>query len=476
MSRRLRTPIQRWNIFWLAIGLGGCAIADSTIVDLRIPYAPGTVACSSSLGSYSLPKSYVHVIVGRAANGPPDIVVPASLGNNQFKFDIVRRADPALTMCLDYLASIFANDEITVIKQDESLTASVPNDPGTAPLISRQFLRRVIVNAADRSVQIARNLIQAAFVGASGNPGFGPERSFIIDNGTFETLADLEFDPFDTRDSAEANARLAPLGICLVLEGFTFDRGSLSVDDYCNSPVRARRHPPAVAELYAVKSREPVPPNTPGILYRPRQTYMISVYRKVDPKGHGKWNLSHRADTDLENLSPVIAVGIPRALFARRNAILGFEEGALVQVCVAKSSELENFVAIPFEVARALVALPSQLMQVRINTTTQQSELARVQEIFIRTQAALVQTQIQQKAQTSVPSGTALKTKKIEFDPLLKKEVKSLAAGANDFSIAATDTTLKAQMQALCGEALEIFTNAAADLPLAQTLPAPPGN
>ena len=39
----------------------------------------------------------------------------------------------------------------------------------------------------------------------------------------------------------------------------------------------------------------------------------------------------------------------------------------------------------------------------------------------------------------------------------MKKEVKSLAAGANDFSIAATDTTLKAQMQALCGEALEIF-------------------
>jgi hypothetical protein len=257
-----------------------------------------------------------------------------------------------------------------------------------------------------------------------------------------------------------------------VLEGFTFDRGSLSVDDYCSSPLRARQHLPRVAELYAVKSREPVPPNTPGILYRPRQTYMISIYRKVDPKGRGKWNLVHRVEADLENLSPVIAVGIPRALFARRNAILGFEDGALTQVCVAKSSEIENFVAIPFEVARALVALPAQVIKVKINTTTQQSELARVQELFIRTQAALLQTQIQQKAQTAVPAGTAKTIAPVAMDPLLANSVKGLATDANDFSIAAADTALKAQMQALCGQALEIFTAPAPDLTLAPTLPA----
>lgn len=461
---RWRRRIDRWNIFWLALALGGCAIADSTIVDLGIPYAPGNVVCNSSLGSYALPRSYIRVVVGKTKDGPPDIIVPANLGDTQFNFQVVRRADPTLTICLDYLASIFANDEITVIKQ------KVGTDDGTDPKISRQFLQTVIFNAADRSVQIARNLIQAAFVGASGNPNFGPERSFIKDNVPNQILADLEFDPFDTHASAEANGRLAPLGICLVLEGFTFDRGSMTIDQYCNAPSRVRGHLPRVAELYAIKSREPVPPNTAGILYRPRQPYMISVYRKVDPRGRGPWALSHRVETELENLSPVISVGLTRAAFARRNAILKFDDGTLLTACIAKSSEIENFVAIPFEVARALVALPSQIIQVKINTTMQQNELARMQEVFIRTQAALIQAQLKNKKQDPVSAGSGATIKAVEMDPLLKNTVKALSETANTFTFANNDQKLA--LEALC--ASDIFKASKGDLAPAPILPFPP--
>ena len=447
MSRCVRSPISRWNIFWLAIGLGGCAIADSTIIDLNLPHAPGTLACSSSLGSYSLPKSFIRVVIGQKKGERPDFVVFDTASQENFRFQVVRRADPALTICLDYLGSVFAHDEIKVIKEDP---AAAKPDPELSATISRQFLRTIIVNAADRSVQIARNLIQAAFVGISGDPNFG--RTLILKDTTTEILTDLEFDPFDTRDSAEANARLSGFGVCLVLEGFTFDRGSLSVDQYCNSPSRARNRPPRVAELYAIKSREPVPPNTPGVLYRPLQTYMISVYRKDDPSGRGRWTLSRRIDVSLENLSPVISVGITRAIFARRNAVLQFTEGTLTTVCIAKSSEIENFVAIPFEVARSIVALPAQIVQVKINRIAKETELARVQDVFVKTQAAIVKARIDQAKMGNVPAGTETTVPPIKPNDVFKSGAPTgLAVDANTFTLGDTGAEQKRQSELIAG-------------------------
>ncbi len=436
MSRCVQSSISRWNIFWLAIGLGGCAIADSTIVDLRIPYAPGTVVCSSSLGSYALPKSFIRVVLGQPKGGRPDFVVDGKDVPEHFKLDVVRRADPALTVCLDYLASAFAHDRLTVIKQEVNADGSL-KDAGTDATTSRQFLRSIIVSATDRSVQIARNLIRAAFIGLSGDPSFGPERAGVIAADTDpEILADLEFDPFDTRDAAEANERLARFGFCLVLEGFTFDRNSLTVDQYCGAPLKARDHPPRVAELYIQKSREPIPPNVEGVLYRPLQSYMVSVYRKDDPRGRGRWNLSRRFDVALENMSPVISVGISRAIFARRNAYLSFEEGTLRSVCIAKSSEIENFVAIPFEIARSIVALPAQIVQVKVNRFAKEDELARVENLLIQAQAQMLKTQLTQKPQTG-PKGDSSEAKQpTKVSALFKKGAfTGLDPAANKFTL-----------------------------------------
>ena len=454
MSRKVRSTINRWNVFWLAVGLGGCAITESTIVDLNIPYAPGSVACSSALGSYSLPKSFIRIVVGQVNGAPPDLVVDNLPADGKYMFEITRRADPALTVCLDYLASAFAHDEITVNKQDTSLdeAAKKVRDDGTSAVTSRQFLRSVYVNATDKSVAIARNLIQAAFIGLSGNENFGPEREGLLDRTkTPEILADLEFDPFDTRDTAEANARLSRFGFCLVLEGFTFDRSSLSIDQYCNSPSRVRDHVPQVAELYAIKSREPLPPHTPGLLYRPRQTYLISIYRKPDPGGRKAWQLSRRVDVDLENLSPVVSVGVSRALFARRNGAFVFDEGNLKTVCIAKTSEIENFVAIPFEIARSLVALPAQIVTVKINRIAKEEELARVEDLFIQTQAIALKQRLGQKNVGELKGSNAPYVP-IKFDdPVLNKELKSLDPNANLFRLQRTQATHAQLISNLCG-------------------------
>jgi hypothetical protein len=452
MERWRRSSIFCPKSFYLAsmlfaLALGGCTMADSTIVDRHVQYPPGSVVCSSTLGSYALPKSFIHVVIGRTGNTPPDLVTTQdTLPDGKFNFDIVRRADPALTVCLDYLASIFSHDEISVTKQSIDLKV----DDGTSATTSRQFLRSVIVNASDKSVQIARNLMQAAFVSLSGNPDFGVgTRKVLLPTDKAAILADLEFDPFDARDSAEANARLSGLGFCLVLEGFTYDRGSMSIDQYCNSPYRVRDHIPRIAELYAVKSREPIAPNTSGVLYRPRQTYMISVYQRNG--GRGPWHLSRRVDVNLENLSPVISVGISRAIFARRNAALMFEDGVLNTVCIAKTSEIENFVAIPFEISRSLVALPSQIVKVKINRIAKEEELARVENLYIQTQAALLKTLAGQQADKPTGNTTPADTPKV-VDKIFDSP--ALDENANIFTI--DDTSTKAWIDSKCGEKLTV--------------------
>jgi len=455
MGRTSHVAILPRPALLLALAISGCAIADSTVVDLRIPTAPGTVACNSALGSYALPKSYVRVVIGQEAGKRPDLVTSnaAFKAGDKFEFDIIRRADPALTICLDYLSSVFAHDEIDIEKQSVKPDGNSNNDGSSK--ITSQFLRSIKVNATDRSVKIARNLIGAAFVGLSGNPDFG-NRSVTVANPNLQILADIEFDPFDTYAAAGANARLSRLGFCLVLEGFSFDRESLSVDQYCNSPYRTRNHLPRAAELYALKSREPIPPNTPGVLYRPRQVFLISVYHKDDRAGRGQWHLNRRVDVHLENLSPVISVGISRAMFARRNAALLFDAGTLRTVCIAKTSEIENFVAIPFEIARSLVALPTQIVQVKINRIAREEELARVEDQFIKTQAALIKTQLEKKAQPGLP-GVPKADTPTPTSPLLfgTDAPKPLAQDANTF-FSSSDAALKQRISEVCESQLNI--------------------
>jgi hypothetical protein len=405
MSLTKRKSIRIRYAVLLAIALGGCSIVDSSIVELDGPRQPSLVSCSSALGSYTLPKGFVRVKVGQAADAPkskPDLVFaqPAA-ATDKLTFQVVRRPDPALTVCLDHLNSVFAADEIHIDKFVGA--APIPDWDG------RQFLKSIVVNANDRSVQIIRKLIRAFFIAMSGDSGFSLDRSTLFEGNTTRIIADLEFDPFNVRDSANTNVRLKDFDICLVLEGFTFDVRSLTVDEYCNSPYRVSEHLPYVSELYESKSREPIPPHTPGVLYRPRQTYLLSAYKRARPGS--PWFLSRRVGVDLENLSPVVSLGISRAIFAKRNTILLFDQGTLLTACVSKSSEVENFVAIPFEIARSLVVLPSRILSVRINRTGQRTELANAENLFLKMQTALLEAQ--QTGKFTKPDGTPATPKDI---------------------------------------------------------------
>ena len=84
----------------------------------------------------------------------------------------------------------------------------------------------------------------------------------------------------------------------------------------------------------------------------------------------------------------------------RRTALI-FDEGTLTGFCVSKGSEGAGLVEIPVEIIRSVVALPTQILQVRINHANSQSELNRIHAETIELQTKLIRFEQGDKAALS---------------------------------------------------------------------------
>lgn len=199
------------------------------------------------------------------------------------------------------------------------------------------------------------------------------------------------------------NGRLSSLGFCLINPGWSFDPDRAGIDAYCDAPEKTARHAPpkwvAAQRRHGVVGRGAILPTTPlapkvtdtkllsGILYRPRLEHTLLVLEK---RPHRSWELIRRTPLLLENVSPILSVGVSRAFFSERITILRFDNGVLGNVCVYKGSELEAAATVPFLVASALVALPATLIQVKINTAQDRERLAKLEAHLAHLQTEMI--------------------------------------------------------------------------------------
>lgn len=365
--------------------MAGCQVADSRRIDPIAFNEPERRSCHSRLGSYALPKASLEVQFNVAVDGRGTL----QTAGKALPVKVVRRPDPGLIFCLDHLAVTNASDEIRVLKSgDHTRTtqgAPTTDNNGDHLPASRKptaFLGAFLTSTEDKSADIAVRLIRAAFTLISGAAQFAPIARSARGNTVMPLSKRLQFDPFDPGDAARINITLTSHGLCIVMEHFTFGRG-LDVNRYCNNPGLAINQPPAISENYLALQREPVSQNHPGILYRPRMDYQVTVYEKADPRGRGGWSPLHSGTVKLENLSPVIALGVTRSAFAGRKASFVFDEGALVISCLAKTSELQGVVEIPYEIVRSVVALPTQIIKVRVGAAhDERSALVAEREVL----------------------------------------------------------------------------------------------
>jgi hypothetical protein len=409
-----------------ALAAAGCAMMQSSSLEI----GPGLPACSSNAGSYFLPKTMFRLGVDQRTTGSGD----TKRSNFELAYLVAfRRSDGTKPYCLDYLASVTSKDEINVVKYSPRLVVQPANateaqmlaaakqrlialgmpsdalsDARSLPELNAEFdsnlLRYVASDAVDQSAYIVQALTTAIFTGVAG-VGAAPRAAGLAkpEEGKPLRVAEHDFDPFDPLQSAIINQSLRDFGFCIVVAGVTFDPSLMTVQQYCDDPMRRSRLQPAFnRKLEAARAHNDVK-DVRGILYRPRVPYRVHVFLKADLSRPGGWTLRKSEVIAMENIAPIIAVGVDRAFFAQRKTALVFDQGSLSNVCIYKTSELQKFAEIPLEVVKSVVALPTTIVQLRIINTNNETALIKAHDAILRNQETALQTLATIRADTTTP-------------------------------------------------------------------------
>jgi hypothetical protein len=312
--------------------------------------SPSAPACVSALGNYYLPKALLNLT---ATSTPSPLAIAVTLSA-----DVTTVAERDQAFCLDYLSSSTSKDAVGVNRTESGLLLSVN------------------ANVEDRSPTIITNLIQSA-------ANFAIARDAVV--GGRPDKVDLQFDPFSARDMLLVKIALRRFGLCLYVEGYSFPTGGLSASQiraagstWCATD--ARQTVPYEHPLYKFANL-PVAPEMmqQGILYRPKTTHKVVIMKKDDPGGSDSWNLYQTKLFELPNATPVLAIGVDRAMFAKRITSLSFSNGTLTDVIIDKDSEAVGFVSIPLVAAQAIVDIPGQMLRLRIADTQSHAALIQAQ-------------------------------------------------------------------------------------------------
>lgn len=359
----MNEPLRQFGL--LSIALLALSLCTSCAVLESDPISPRALAyhmpsCRSALGAYYLPRRLLslHATAGASQISLLGLELPPMMA-----------ADKRQPFCLDHLALPTSRDIITVER-----------DPATGLLLG------ISSDVEDRTPEIAKKLI------ATGeNLAVTAARSGALQAVREKDELHIDFDPFDWHELMMAKSALKRFGFCLYIEGEMFDaapdaKAMLEAGArWCSKDYVAPTN-----RWYKRAKTPPVPEDAvvAGVLYRPNIPYKVVILRQGDP-GRGPWTIHQTKRIELPNVSPVMVVGVERAMFTKRETALKFEQGVLTDVAVKKGSELEGFVEIPLAVAHAIVNVPAQIVQVRIADTTNQTVLLNAQMQLMDTIAKL---------------------------------------------------------------------------------------
>jgi hypothetical protein len=399
VSGMLRTILL---LIGLSCGLTACSMLSSDLLNeasIQQARHEQRPVCSTTAGSYHVSKTYFRLRVDelQTAGGPVSL----------FRYITVqRRPDRTMGYCLDLNPSITSTEKVRVYKTKLTTEAKVTTDAranaNVADSTTNEYdkleneiiqthaggsdlLQVIATDSIDETAYIAKVLIRTLFVGLSGNSTFSTDRAITQDKDGVRKL-DLEYDPFDLQQTAAINDALRKYGFCVLVQGITFERESDTIDSYCDHPKQAALRAQALTRTLKVAEEAKVEQQVRGVLYRPRLPYTVTLFVKNNLKLKGGWRLRASEIVEMENISPVLSLGIERAIAAQRKTMVFFDQGVVQNVCIFKSSELQPLVEVPLEIARSVVALPANVVQVQISSLSNDKQLVDAQDKLIKAQ------------------------------------------------------------------------------------------
>eukprot|EP01156_Anaeramoeba_ignava_P011256 Anaeramoba_ignava/a482504_22.p1 GENE.a482504_22~~a482504_22.p1 ORF type:complete len:320 (+),score=60.61 a482504_22:1682-2641(+) len=201
---------------------------------------------------------------------------------------------------------------------------------------SKGFLKKISVTTEDKTDDIILKLPELLkesmelYVGATKDKEEENEQDIIVYENTF--------DPFEKNMLQQIN------------ENIKFFDSSLEI----NLPLNAQ------VETQNISSCE-------GIFYRALLPYELEIKTK---------NSTVKKIIYLPNNSPLMIMEINREVFVKKITNLEFENGVLTKVEIKKPSSLVEIVSLPVNILKAIVGIPAELIQLKINTSSKEKELS----------------------------------------------------------------------------------------------------
>jgi len=262
--------------------------------------------------------------------------------------------------------------------------SAAANDHYNITVNSSGFLTSVNASNQDRTATIVETLGQTAANIAEAAAGFPPLRGApprIKRTGTNElrnepaVIGNLSnpppshfevlFDPADTNDLYRAN--------------MDFRFGTSQLISIGCTPLLSEKCPLDLSTNCG-------PDKTGGVFYRPALPYLLSIH-SVAARANAT---NFQSLLMAPNQAPVFAVAVHREPFVTVNTSVTFTNGYLASVDYTKPSQIEGFVNIPFELSKLAISLPTNLIQAKINLTSQDTALLKQQQQLVDQQSSLL--------------------------------------------------------------------------------------
>jgi hypothetical protein len=105
----------------------------------------------------------------------------------------------------------------------------------------------------------------------------------------------------------------------------------------------------------------------------------------------------------LPDGAPKICMPIERSAFVKKVTNLTFEKGILTEIHIEKPSEALGFMDIPVSIAKAIASVPAELIQLKINYSNKEKDLADARKAELKAKEALLESLKKLKDNSNTP-------------------------------------------------------------------------
>ena len=242
--------------------------------------------------------------------------------------------DESELLLLDYNQSALSNDSLTIHLTADGLLKKVETTV-------EDKSGEVIVKLAEVGKEIAKAAIYVSSVGE-----------------TPQVIQDLTFSPSDLKEVNSELAKITP--------------EKLRIDLVPMAPL-----PPS--------NKGGDDKSSPGVCFRPQIPYKLRFF-------NGDALVEQRILL-LPDGSPKICMSIKRAAFVKKVTNLTFDKGILTEVHIDKPSEVLGFMDIPVSITKAIASIPAELVQIKINYSNKEKDLANARRAELEAKKALLEYQ-----------------------------------------------------------------------------------